>query len=109
METFHFLSCRNIKMTIMTSYIWIRDDVINFLKISQEFYPLCIPTKFQHDVTWIRKKFRKICLFDHVCSQALPPLIGYHGNNFLFQKMTYIMVLKVTKFREDQLNRFWDI
>ena len=26
--------------------------------------------------------------------------------NFLFQKITYIMVLKVTKFREDRLNGF---
>ena len=46
MKTFHFFSCRDIKMTIMTSYFW-----------------------------------RKICLFDHVFSQAFPPLIGYHGNN----------------------------
>ena len=28
MKTFYFLSCRDIKMTIMTSYFWIRDDVI---------------------------------------------------------------------------------
>ena len=27
METFHFFSCRDIKMTIMTSYFRIRDDV----------------------------------------------------------------------------------
>ena len=43
------------------------------------------------------------------------PLIGYHGNNewpiikLLILNMTYIMVLKVTKFCEDRLNRFWYI
>ena len=33
-----------------------------------------------------------------------PP--AWIGLNFLFEKMTYIMVLKVAKFREDRLNRF---
>ena len=43
---------------------------------------------------------------------STPPLIGYHGNNkwpipkFI---MTYIIVLKVIKFGEDRLNRFWNI
>ena len=32
-----------------------------------------------------------------------------YTSNFLFQKMTYIMVLKVTTFHEAQLNRFGDI
>ena len=40
MKTFHFQSCLNIKMTIMTSYFRIIDDVINFLLISQDFYSL---------------------------------------------------------------------
>ena len=35
------------------------------------------------------------------------PLIGYHGNNDdQYNKMTNILVLTVTKFREDRLNRF---
>ena len=54
MKTFHFLSCRDIKMTIMTSYFRIRDDVIILFLISQDFYSLYIPTKFQNDMTWIR-------------------------------------------------------
>ena len=59
MKTFHFLGCRDIKMMIMTSYFRIRDDVIKFLKISQDFYPLCIPTKFQHDLLESEKNFEK--------------------------------------------------
>ena len=72
MTTFHFLCCRDIKMTIMTSYVGTRDDVINFFLISQDFYPSHIPTKCQHHLTRFRKNFWKICLFDHVFSQALP-------------------------------------
>ena len=53
-----------------TLEIW--NDVIKIFLIWQDFYPLYIPIKFQHDLTWIRKKFWKICLFDHVFSQALP-------------------------------------
>ena len=56
----------------------------------------------------------KICLFDHVFSQA-PPI-----NWLLWQQwMTYPKILilkndlyiflKVRKFGEDRLNRFWDI
>ena len=33
----------------MTSYFRIKDDVINSLKISQDFCPFYIPTKSQHD------------------------------------------------------------
>ena len=51
MKTFHFFSCRDIKMTIMTSYFRISDEAINFFLISQAFYPLYIPTKFQHHLT----------------------------------------------------------
>ena len=41
---------------------------LNFLKISQGFYPSYIPTKLQHLLTWIRKMFWKICLFNCVFS-----------------------------------------
>ena len=34
MNTFHFLSCRDIKMKNMMSYFRIRDDVINFFTAS---------------------------------------------------------------------------
>ena len=59
MKTFHFLSFRDIKMTIMTSFFRIRDDVIKFLKISQDFYPSYIPTKFS--IIWLdsEKNFEK--------------------------------------------------
>ena len=51
MKTFHFFSCRDIKMMIITSYFQIRDDTIKIILISQEFYPSYIPTKFQHHLT----------------------------------------------------------
>ena len=59
MMTFHFLSCRDIKMTIMTSYFGITDDIIKIFLILQYFYPLHIPTKFQHHLTSSEKIFEK--------------------------------------------------
>ena len=42
MEAFHFLSCHKIKMTIMTEYFRIRDDVItiffNFTRLLPILY-----------------------------------------------------------------------
>ena len=63
MKTLHFRSSYDIKIMIMTSYFRIRDDVIKIvLNFSQDFYPSHIPTKFQNDLTWIRKKFEKFAL-----------------------------------------------
>ena len=56
METFHFFSFPEIKMTIMTSYFRIKDDVISIFQIAEDFYSSYIPAKFQHHLTWIRKK-----------------------------------------------------
>ena len=73
MRTFLFLSCRDIKMTIMTSYFRIRDDVIKFAftfyKIST--HPIFLP---RFSIIWLESEnfFWKICLFDNVFNQALP-------------------------------------
>ena len=65
MKTLHFFSCRDIKMTIMTSYFQIR-DVFKFLfLISQDFYPSYILTKFEHHLTRVKKfgKFASLIMF----------------------------------------------
>ena len=48
-------------MTIITSYFQIRDDAINFIK----FHKVSASSDLN------QKKIGKICLFDHVFSQAL--------------------------------------
>ena len=40
MKTSHIVSCRNIKMTIMTSYFRIRDDAIKFYLNFKRFLPI---------------------------------------------------------------------
>ena len=114
MKTLYFLSCRDIKMTIMMSYFQIRDDVINFLNFTR-----LLPIEYSYQVSASsdlnQKMFWKICIFYHVFSQAFLPLIGYHGNSewpilkLLILKDDLYIGLKITKFREDWLNRFWDI
>ena len=81
MKTSHFLSCRNIKMTIMTSYFRIRDEVIKIFLNFTRFLPITYSYQASASSDLNQKKFWKICLFYHAFSQALPPLIGYHGNN----------------------------
>ena len=77
MTTFHFLSCRDIKITIMTSYFGIRDKGIFFF-ISQDFYPLRIPTKFQHHLTRFRKKkLKNLPLIMFLAKHSPPPPITW--------------------------------
>ena len=60
---------------IMKSYFRIRDDVINVFKFDKiSTHGIFLPS-FSIIIIW------KNSLFYHVFSQALPPLIGYHGNN----------------------------
>ena len=70
MKTFHFFSCRDIKITIITSTFELEMTSSIFFK----FHKISA-----HHVTYqvsassdLNKKFWKICLFDHVFSQALP-------------------------------------
>ena len=46
MKIFHFSSCHDIKMTIMTPYFRIRDDDINFFKFHKIF-----PTVYSNQVS----------------------------------------------------------
>ena len=85
MKTFRFLSsCRDIKMTIMTSYFRIRDDVIKVFKFHKiSTHRIFLPS---FSIIWLEseKKFENLAL-----CQALPPLIGYHGNNLLLKYDLY--------------------
>ena len=111
MKTFHFFSCCEIKITIMTSYFRIRDEVIKIFLNFTRFLPIVCSYQVSESSDLNQKKFWKIFLFDHVFSQALSLLIGYHGNNEwpIPKKMACIIFLKLIKFGEDHFNSFWDI
>ena len=54
MKTFHFLSCPNIKMTIMTLYFRIRDNVINFFKFHKISTHCILPPSFS--MIWLESE-----------------------------------------------------
>ena len=71
-------------MTIMTSYFWIRDDVIIFKKFHKTSTHRIFLPRFS--MIWLKsEKIWIIYLFNHIFSQALPPF------NWLpwQQRMTY--------------------
>ena len=94
-------------MTIMTSYFRIRDDVVKYFLNFTRFLPIVYSYQVSASSGLNQKKFWKICLFDHVFSQALPHLlVAMATMNDL--SPTYVNVLKVRKFGEDRLN-FYEI
>ena len=66
-------------MAIMTSYFRIRDDVIKIFINFTRFWPIVYSYQVSPSSDLNQKK--NTCFFDHVFSQAIPPLIGYQGNN----------------------------
>ena len=66
MTTFHFLSCHDIKMKIMTSYFGIKDDVSNFFKFHKiSICRICLPS---FSIIWldsekIFEKFASLIMF----------------------------------------------
>ena len=97
MKTSHFLSYCDIKMTIMTSYFRIRDDIIKIVLDFTRFLPIAYSYQVSAWSDLNQKKFSKNLPFDHVFSQALPPLICYHGNNEL-------PILKILILKDDLCN-----
>ena len=69
MKTFHFLSCRHIKVTIMTSYFRIKDDVIKICLNFTRFLPIVYSYQVPASSDLNQKKN---CPFDQLFSQALP-------------------------------------
>ena len=72
----HFSWCRDTsKMTIMTSYHQIEDDIIKILAIWKDLYPSYIPTKFHHHLTWNNSLSedspKKTCHFDNTSFNCL--------------------------------------
>ena len=80
MKTFHSLSCCDIKMRIMTSTFELEMTSSSFLNFTR-FLPIVYSYQVSAWSELNQKKMWKICLFNHVFSQALLPLNGYHGNN----------------------------
>ena len=70
-RTFHFPSCHDIKMMIITSYVRIRDDIINFFNFTR-YLPIVYSYQILASSDLNQKKILRNCLFDHVFSQALP-------------------------------------
>ena len=103
-KTFHFFTCHDIKMMIMTSYIRIRDGIINFLKFTR-FLSIIYSYQVSAWSDLHQKKNGKICLFDHVFSQALPSLIGYHGNSEW--PSFYFLLLKDYPYNFHKSHKVW--
>ena len=59
MKTFHFLSCHDIKMTIMTSYFRINDDVIKFIFNFTRFLPIIYSYQVSASSDLNQKQFEK--------------------------------------------------
>ena len=81
MKTFHFVSCRGIRMTIMTLYFRIRDHAINFFLNLTRFLPIVysyqVSTLSELNKKKIFGKLASLIMF----SAKHSPLIGCRGNN----------------------------
>ena len=109
MNTFLFLSCCEIEMTIMTSYFRISDDVINFLFHKISTHCVFLPS---FSISWLdsKKRSEKIAFLIKFLAKH-SRLIDYHGNNEwpIPKLLTLKDGLYIGLKSQSLLNRFWDI